>query len=477
MSFPEEYVTLYLRLLRAAEKDDTRELYILHEQNSLLLHGPSLWGENENPLHVSCKHGSFRFVIEVLNLNPGLARRRRNSDGFSPMHVASANGHVEIVQVLADFDSKLCLAEDIEDRVPLHVAAMKGKGDAVRALVHACPESLRKLTCRGETALHLALKNHQTGAFIVLLEEIQKWKQEELLNWKDIEGNTVLHIVTSRKLIQQERRRRWGKEHGEGQKRILELLLSLNLNSTNGTVMLDVNSINGRGHTPLDLHYETTANDMLAREIRIVLQDAGAVEGRYLTHLTAAAQPPPPQPSPPSTAESQPPQKLLPVKIRNSLLTVLIMAATFAFTSSNPPNCFNLQAVTDVKHPPPRLTLSSLVLGSKSNNQYRGIFCYMMFNIAGFLASMCAILVLVRPLPHSSVVSFVMVTMFIAYLLVVDKIMPSFSVMLLGSLEISSTLLVWLSALAFIFCGFMISLLVKLFHGVYNRWKSSRGHA
>lgn len=202
MSFPEEYVTLYLRLLRAAEKDDTRELYILHEQNSLLLHGPSLWGENENPLHVSCKHGSVRFVIEVLNLNPGLARRRRNSDGFSPMHVASANGHVEIVQVLADFDSKLCLVEDIEDRVPLHVAAMKGKGDAVRALVHACPESLRKLTCRGETALHLALKNHQTGAFIVLLEEIQKWKHEELLNWKDIEGNTVLHIVTSRKLIQ-----------------------------------------------------------------------------------------------------------------------------------------------------------------------------------------------------------------------------------------------------------------------------------
>ncbi|CAL5366722.1 unnamed protein product [Camellia sinensis] len=460
MSFPEEYVTLYLRLLRAAEKDDTRELYILHEQNSLLLHGPSLWGENENPLHVSCKHGSVRFVIEVLNLNPGLARRRRNSDGFSPMHVASANGHVEIVQVLADFDSKLCLVEDIEDRVPLHVAAMKGKGDAVRALVHACPESLRKLTCRGETALHLALKNHQTGAFIVLLEEIQKWKQEELLNWKDIEGNTVLHIVTSRKLIQ-----------------ILELLLSLNLNSTNGTVMLDVNSINGRGHTPLDLHYETTANDMLAREIRIVLQDAGAVEGRYLNHLTEAVQPPPPQPSPPSTAESQPPQKLLPVKIRNSLLTVLIMAATFAFASSNPPNYFNLQAVTDVKHPPPRLTLSSLVLGSKSNNQYRGIFYYMMFNIAGFLASMCAILVLVRPLPHSSVVSFVMVTMFIAYLLVVDKIMPSFSVILLGSSEISSTPLVWLSALAFIFCGFVISLLVKLFHGVYNRWKSSRGHA
>ncbi|KAI8028781.1 Ankyrin repeat-containing protein BDA1 [Camellia lanceoleosa] len=460
MSFPEEYVTLYLRLLRAAEKDDTRELYILHEQNSLLLHGPSLWGENENPLHVSCKHGSVRFVIEVLNLNPGLARRRRNSDGFSPMHVASANGHVEIVQVLADFDSKLCLVEDIEDRVPLHVAAMKGKGDAVRALVHACPESLRKLTCRGETALHVALKNHQTGAFIVLLEEIQKWKHEDLLNWKDIEGNTVLHIVTSRKLIQ-----------------ILELLLSLNLNSTNGTVMVDVNSINGRGYTPLDLHYETTANDMLAREIRIVLHDAGAVEGRSLNHLTAAAQPPPPQPSPPSTAESQLPQKLLPVKIRNSLLTVLIMAATFAFTSSNPPNYFNLQVVSDVKHPPPGLTLSSLVLGSKSNNQYRGIFYYMMFNIAGFLASMCAILVLVRPLPHSSVVSFVMVTMFIAYLLVVDKIMPSFSVILLGSLEISSTPLVWLSALAFIFCGFMISLLVKLFHGVYNRWKSSRGHA
>ena len=76
-------------------------MYLL-EQNRYLF--ALLWGESS--LHVACMRGSLQFVKEVIKLSPGLSRLR-NNEGFSPMHVASAYGHVEIVQVLADFDSGL----------------------------------------------------------------------------------------------------------------------------------------------------------------------------------------------------------------------------------------------------------------------------------------------------------------------------------------------------------------------------------
>ncbi|XP_057489400.1 ankyrin repeat-containing protein BDA1-like [Actinidia eriantha] len=285
---------------------------------------------------------------------------------------------------------------------------MEGREGAVRVLLNACPESLQRVTERSETVLHLALKNRHSGCFKVLLEEIKKYNQEELLNWKDNEGDTVLHVATSLKLIE-----------------ILEPLLSLN--STNGLVV-DVNSVNARGHTPIDVHYETT-NDVLAREIRRILHDAGAVEGWFLNQFMVPQR---------SYVRSQPEQ--LPMKIRNVVLVVLIVSVTFAYTSCNPPNYFKPK-LADGKNPTP-FTLSCMVLGS---NQYRAIFYYMMFNIAGYLASMCGVL------------AFVLVTTFVSYVLMVDKVMPRFSLPP-DPFTISSTPFVWLSALSLVFCGFMVLL-------------------
>ena len=79
---------------------------------------------------------------------------------------------------------------------------MEGREGAVRVLLNACPESLQRVTKSSETVLHLALKNRHSGCFKVLLEEIKKYNQEELLNWKDNEGDTVLHVATSLKLIE-----------------------------------------------------------------------------------------------------------------------------------------------------------------------------------------------------------------------------------------------------------------------------------
>ena len=63
-----------------------------------------------------------------------------NQDGFSPMHLASANGHLEIVRELLKVDKRLCQLEGREEKNPLHYAATKGKVDVVSEMLLACPE-------------------------------------------------------------------------------------------------------------------------------------------------------------------------------------------------------------------------------------------------------------------------------------------------------------------------------------------------
>ncbi|XP_040931847.1 ankyrin repeat-containing protein BDA1-like [Gossypium hirsutum] len=90
----------------------------------------------------------------------------------------------------------ICLLKGKDGKVPLHCAALKGRVDVVKELVWACPESLKQVTACGETPLHLAAKSNQIEAARVLIEEIRRLQMMEILNWKDTEGNTVLHQAT-----------------------------------------------------------------------------------------------------------------------------------------------------------------------------------------------------------------------------------------------------------------------------------------
>lgn len=76
---------------------------------------------------------------------------------------------------------------------------MKGRVDIVKELVCACPQSVKEVTICGETVLHVAVKSNQAEAVKVLLEEIKKLDMMEIVNWKDKDGNTIMHLATLRK--------------------------------------------------------------------------------------------------------------------------------------------------------------------------------------------------------------------------------------------------------------------------------------
>ncbi|RVX01800.1 Ankyrin repeat-containing protein BDA1 [Vitis vinifera] len=155
------------RLLDAAQAGNVEDLHQLLRENPLILHTTAL-ASAENPLHISSISGHVDFVKELIRLKPDFIKEL-NQDGFSPIHMAAANGHQE------------------------------GRSMLFGVILSACKECIEDVTVQKEIALHLAVKNSQYEAVRVLVEKVREMRREDVLNMKDEHGNTILHLATWRK--------------------------------------------------------------------------------------------------------------------------------------------------------------------------------------------------------------------------------------------------------------------------------------
>ncbi|KAB2629792.1 ankyrin repeat-containing protein [Pyrus ussuriensis x Pyrus communis] len=160
-----------------------------------------------------------------------------NQDGFSPMHIASANGYLEIVREMlrVDNDRRLCRLQGRDEWTPLHYAASRGRVDVIREIVMACPESVEDVTVQGETVIHLAVKCSQFKAINYLVELVA-------------ERNKVVEGLVGNETI---------------------------------AGALEVNSVNDRGLTALDLVFPNETGDW---EMEAILRGAGALRAGDIVH-------------------------------------------------------------------------------------------------------------------------------------------------------------------------------------------------
>ena len=161
----------------------------------------------DTPLHVAASAGHVQYAMEIMRLMPSFAAKS-NPDGFRPIHLALQNDHIQLVIMLVKKYSDLVRVKGRENMTPLHYAAEKGNIELLAKFLSICPKSVFDVSIRDETALHVALKNDMFEAFVFLVRRLQLSCHEEahlekrILNWMDVEGNTVMHIATSKNQLQ-----------------------------------------------------------------------------------------------------------------------------------------------------------------------------------------------------------------------------------------------------------------------------------
>ncbi|XP_030443116.2 ankyrin repeat-containing protein BDA1-like [Syzygium oleosum] len=232
------------RLEQAIEHDDVDELHRLIVEERKLLDRASKDPFPNTPLHIAAAAGKTDVAMEMAIMKPSFARKL-NPEGYNPMHLALKFQHYDTARALKTFDPKLIRVRGRCGFTPLHYIAEKqgeNEPELLAEFLFACKPSIKDLTSRGETAVHIALKNQNVEAFKVLFGWLQRVNLTHILKWKDHDGNNVLHIAVSNK-----------------QPKIIKLLIK----------HADVNAKNSEGKTAFDIFIENPRhNQNLEKRLR-----------------------------------------------------------------------------------------------------------------------------------------------------------------------------------------------------------------
>ncbi|KAE8055786.1 hypothetical protein FH972_012608 [Carpinus fangiana] len=218
----------------AAQKGSVDALYALIQRDAKVLDRIDDIPFVDTPLHDAAYAGHTRFAMEIVRLKPSFIRKL-NQNGFTPVHLALQNDQIQLLHRLLDVDEDLVRVQGREGVTPLHYVAQIGDLYLLAEFRKVCPMSIKDVTIRGETALHIALNNDQIDAFHLLVGWLQHitladasslW-EKKLLNWKDEEGKTLFHIAIMKTLPQVVRR-------------LLDATVDTNAKNLQGVTALDI---------------------------------------------------------------------------------------------------------------------------------------------------------------------------------------------------------------------------------------------
>ncbi|XP_010047519.2 ankyrin repeat-containing protein At5g02620 [Eucalyptus grandis] len=377
------------KLMEAVQNGDVSAAVDLLDQDPLLLDRIIVLGVSDTPLHAASVLGHADLVRELLRRAPRLASEQ-DSRGNSPLHLAAGKGHGEIVGELLSADPAAASARNLDGRAPIHVAAIKGRVDAVGRMVGAVGAgAAREVTDRGETALHLAVANGKTEVVRAVVGAVGGSDRAELVNWKDCDGNSVLHIAVAKKQIE-----------------TIKFLLAI--------PGVNINLINKIGSTPLDV-LKQSPRDLQDMEIEDSLLNEGALRSKsiypfdrdseqiQLPQLSREA-----PTSPLLVSEKSPSKNKLPARKRaneisqhrSSLMVVASLIATVAFQAAiTPPGGVWQSDYTVDENGNPVKEPHNAGTSIMAHNQRKEYGLFFIFNTLAFLSSLSIILLLVSGLP------------------------------------------------------------------------------
>ncbi|XP_062075760.1 ankyrin repeat-containing protein BDA1-like [Humulus lupulus] len=189
----------------AAREGDINKLYELIRRDPYLLDRIDAIPFVDTPMHIAASSDNASFTMEMMRLKPSFSLKQ-NQDGFTPMHLALKNWRTRILHRLIETDCELVRVKGKEGKTLLHCAVEReNQSKSLKILdyiLSACPQSIEDVTIYKETALHIAVKRENFDVFECLVKRILRAKhknsdiqEKQILNGKNGEGNTVLHIA------------------------------------------------------------------------------------------------------------------------------------------------------------------------------------------------------------------------------------------------------------------------------------------
>ncbi|XP_071280326.1 ankyrin repeat domain-containing protein 16 isoform X2 [Agelaius tricolor] len=123
------------------------------------------------PLMMACTRKNLE-VIKTL-VEHGANPLLRNKDGWNCFHIASREGHPEVLRYLLHVSPSCWDTESTTGRTPLHTAAMHGCSQVVELLLERCQYKADSRDSCGVTPFMDALQNGHVGIARLLLDKHQ----------------------------------------------------------------------------------------------------------------------------------------------------------------------------------------------------------------------------------------------------------------------------------------------------------------
>ncbi|KAG6739608.1 hypothetical protein POTOM_057210 [Populus tomentosa] len=160
----------------------------------------------DNTLHLAARAGRFDTIQNLVNhvknhhrtLELASLLRMKNNKGNTPLHDAVIKGCREVACFLLYEDLEVSYHKNKEDKSPLYLAVESCDEEMIASFIEAMPEGnlgfepMDFLNEKGQNILHVAAGS---GQMKIVDEILRNRDLEALVNEKDYDGNTPLHLA------------------------------------------------------------------------------------------------------------------------------------------------------------------------------------------------------------------------------------------------------------------------------------------